>query len=122
MNTCTERWLLARLYEQDLTVVDCRTSEAFQRVRIPGAAWTKEWNVDELESQLGSLGVQVYTRIVLYDEGEMESATRLYALLKNIGHPRVYILEGGFKRWYNASFPVEKGRPIVRIPTIYKNF
>ena len=122
MEICTERWVLARLYEPDLTIIDCRQSHDYDDARIPGAVSVGMLDVNDLQASLGKVGITSTTRLVIYDDENENTSAKWYEILKNIEHEQVFVLSGGFKRWMNAKFPTETKAPIVRIPTFYKNF
>jgi thiosulfate/3-mercaptopyruvate sulfurtransferase len=120
MEFCTERWLLARMYESDLAIVDCRSEDDFKRDRIPGALlWGG--HVVDIAKQLGAVGIDESTRIVLYDDGKLRLAGSVYESIQAFGHPSIVVLKNGYSGWVSAGFPIQTSVPTIRIPTIYKN-
>ena len=53
-----------------------------------------------------SLGVSSDKQIVLYDQGGLGFATRLWFQLRWIGLEKVAVLDGGYQAWVNHKFPV----------------
>ncbi|NUU64455.1 sulfurtransferase [Paenibacillus agri] len=142
--TVSKRWLLARLYEPEQTIVDCRFTlgkpqagkESFEQEHIPGAVYLDleldlSAPVSEhggrhplpdpqlLAARLAKLGIGNTTRVVAYDDESGMNAARLWWLLRYLGHEQVFILEGGFSAWKAERFPVTDHQPI-RIPSSFE--
>lgn len=60
-----------------------------------------------LAAKLGAIGISRQTRVVVYDDVDGMVASRLWWMLRWLGHDRVMVLDGGFKAW------VEEGRPLT---------
>lgn len=142
-STVTKRWLLARLYEPEQTIVDCRFTlgkpqegkERYNKEHIPGAVYLDlELDLSApvgghggrhplpdtqvLASRLSKFGIGNDTRIVAYDDENGMNAARLWWLLRYLGHEQVYILEGGFSQWKEGKYPVTDHQP-VRVPSSF---
>lgn len=143
-NIVSMKWLLARLYEPDLVIVDCRFvlgqpesgRAAYEESHIPRAVYLDLEqdlsspiaehggrhplpDLDHLAKRLGQSGIQSNSRVVIYDDQGGAMASRLWWLLKYTGHEEAYILDEGFTAWKNASYPVTNEQPVV-IPVIYE--
>ncbi|WP_019911256.1 sulfurtransferase [Paenibacillus sp. HW567] len=141
--TVSKRWLLARLYEPEQTIVDCRFTlgkpqagrESYEQEHIPGAVYLDlELDLSSpvgehggrhplpdpqaLATRLSKLGIGNDTRIVAYDDESGMNAARLWWLLRYLGHEQVLILEGGFSAWKADKFPVTDHQP-VRVPSTF---
>ena len=55
------------------------------------------------------LGVTTHTQVVAYDAGPGVMASRLWWMLRYMGHERVAVLDGGLARWRAASYPESSG-------------
>ncbi|KWX69608.1 sulfurtransferase [Paenibacillus jilunlii] len=142
--TVTKRWLLARLYEPEQTIVDCRFTlgkpeagrESYEQEHIPGAVYLDlEHDLSSpagehggrhplpdpqvLAARLAKLGIGNDSRIVAYDDECGMNAARLWWLLRYLGHENVFILEGGFSAWKAEKFPVTDHQP-VRVPSTFE--
>ncbi|CQR55533.1 sulfurtransferase [Paenibacillus riograndensis] len=142
--TVTKRWLLARLYEPEQTIVDCRFTlgkpeagrESYEQEHIPGAVYLDlEHDLSSpvgehggrhplpdpqvLAARLAKLGIGNGSRIVAYDDESGMNAARLWWLLRYLGHENVFILEGGFSAWKAEKFPVTDHQP-VRVPSSFE--
>ncbi|WDF52157.1 sulfurtransferase [Paenibacillus sp. KACC 21273] len=142
-NIVSMKWLLARLYEPDMVIVDCRFwlndkpagAIAYQAEHIPGAVYLDLEtdlsapvtahggrhplpDVDQLALTLGKAGINSNSRVVVYDDNKGMNAARLWWMLHYVGHEQVYILNEGFTTWKNANFPVTSDQPVV-IPTTF---
>ncbi|OKP94115.1 sulfurtransferase [Paenibacillus sp. P32E] len=141
--TVSKRWLLARLYEPEQTIVDCRFTlgkpdagrKSYEQEHIPGAIYLDlELDLSSplgehggrhplpdpevLAARLAKLGIGNDSRIVAYDDESGMNAARLWWLLRYLGHDQVYILEGGFSAWKAEKFPVTDHQP-VRVPSTF---
>ncbi|GIO95497.1 thiosulfate sulfurtransferase [Paenibacillus lautus] len=142
-NIVTMKWLLARLYEPDLVIVDCRFAlgkpesgrAAYEESHIPRAVYLdleKDLSspitqhggrhplpaLDQLAQRLGQSGIQESSRVVIYDDQGGTMASRLWWLLKYTGHEQAYVMDEGFTAWKDASYPLTDEQPIV-IPVPY---
>lgn len=141
--TVSKRWLLARLYEPEQTIVDCRFTlgkpdagrKSYEQEHIPGAIYLDlELDLSSpvgehggrhplpdpevLAARLAKLGIGNDSRIVAYDDESGMNAARLWWLLRYLGHEQVFILEGGFSAWKAEKFPVTDHQP-VRVPSTF---
>ncbi|AFY84441.1 sulfurtransferase [Oscillatoria acuminata] len=130
-------WLFQHLDDPQIAIADCRFSLAdpelgqqqYLHHHIPGAHYL-HLNRDlsspvqrhggrhplpdsELFAQkLGSIGVtSPDVLLVIYDDSRFAFAARLWWLMRYLGHDRVAILEGGFKGWQTAGYPVTDAIP-----------
>ncbi|GAB6926702.1 sulfurtransferase [Paenibacillus sp. JCM 10914] len=138
------KWLLARLYEPDLIIVDCRFilgqpdsgRAAYEEAHIPRAVYLDLEqdlsstvtthggrhplpDMKQLVQRLGRSGIANDSRVVVYDDQGGAMASRLWWLLKYAGHEQVYVMDEGFTAWENASYPVTNEQPVV-IPVSYE--
>lgn len=136
-------WVLARMYEPDVTIVDCRFElgkpeagkEAYEREHIPGAIYldlekdlsspVREHggrhplpDPEELSRTLAKNGITPETRIIAYDDQGGMYASRLWWLLKYLGHGQAFVMNEGFSAWKAAGYPVTADQPI-RVPASY---
>ncbi|MDZ5473186.1 sulfurtransferase [Bacillus sp. 31A1R] len=127
----SNEWLLEHLEDEEVRVVDCRFklgnpnegSSLFQTSHLPGAIYfdlekdlssvVREHGgrhplpkLEQFKCLLEKSGISNSTTVVAYDGGEGAFASRLWWLLKYVGHEKVFILDGGFRSWEQSSFPV----------------
>lgn len=116
--------LRAHLSDPDWVVVDCRhqlTDHAYgPRVyaegHVPGAAYadmeedlsdpvgegTGRHPLPDWQRFIGWVrrqGIRNTTQVVAYDDTTSVASARLWWLLRALGHERVAVLDGGYKRW-----------------------
>ena len=140
-NVVSMKWLLARLYEENQVIVDCRFQlgspdagrQAYQEEYIPGAVYLdleKDLSApvgehggrhplpdpDALVEKLGRAGIDEHVRVVAYDDQGGAMASRLWWLLKYMGHENVAVMDQGFTAWKNAGYPVTSAAPSIRVP------
>ncbi|CRK83864.1 sulfurtransferase [Neobacillus massiliamazoniensis] len=125
-----KEWLLKRLDDQQVRIVDCRFSLAnpekggleYREGHIPGAVYfdlEKDCSgtvgvhggrhpmpdVDQFIEKLEKAGIDENTLVIAYDNGDGPYAARFWWLLRYFGHEKAYVLNGGIKEWVNASYP-----------------
>ncbi|MBO3461371.1 sulfurtransferase [Aetokthonos hydrillicola Thurmond2011] len=142
------KWLFEHLEDPQLVIVDCRFSLAepqlgqqqYQLGHITGAYYL---NLNEdlsspitehggrhplpdparLADKLSDIGVDFQkTLVVAYDDSRFAFASRLWWLLRYFGHEQVAVLDGGFKEWQSAGYPVTdiipKSRKATFVPQL----
>lgn len=133
-------WLLQHLEDPDVVIVDCRFSlpdpqlgqQQYQTSHISGAYYldlnedlsspVKEHggrhplpNPTELANKLSQMGVDFQkTFVVTYDDSRLAFASRLWWLLRYLGHERVAVLDGGFAAWEKAGYPSTNKIPSIK--------
>ncbi|MDB9372220.1 sulfurtransferase [Nodularia sphaerocarpa] len=64
-------------------------------------------NVSDLAHKLSAIGVDSpKTLVVAYDDSRLAFASRLWWLLRYLGHEQVVVLDGGFTAWQKAGYAV----------------
>lgn len=139
------KWLLARLYEPDLVIVDCRFTlsdphagrKAYEEAYIPGAIYLDLErdlsapvqkhggrhplpDLTALAQKLSRLGISNHSRIVAYDDQGGAVAARFWWLLQYMGHDQVYVMEQSFTAWKEAGYPVISDQPPIRVPSRFE--
>lgn len=70
---------------------------------------------EDFARQLGAWGIDERIQVVAYDaDGGLMSASRVWLMLRWMGHDRVAVLDGGWQAWLAADGPVESD---VRVPS-----
>src|SRR6478609_1058668 len=140
--------LAAHLDDPSLAIVDCRfdlkdTSageRAYETAHIPGAVYADVDRdlsapktgtngrhplpeVDIFVATLGRLGIDAGTQVVVYDQDSGGFASRLWWMLRWLGHDDVALLNGGFAKWSAEGRPTKSGVEIrtrrVFVPQIH---
>ena len=62
-----------------------------------------------LEATLGRLGIGRGVQVVAYDQDTGMFASRLWWLLRYMGHEAVAVLDGGWARWSHEGRPSREG-------------
>ena len=103
-------WLLARLDDPNLVIIDTRTPAEYARGHLPGArSWdwmngaaVEGWNavrpLDEVRAELAVLGVTPDKEIVTYCRSGARAA-HTYLLLRHLGFPHVRNYDGSWLEW-----------------------
>src|SRR5581483_986161 len=63
------------------------------------------------QAAMRTAGVSRGRPVVLYDDGDAMAAARGWWTLRYFGHPDVRVLDGGYRAWTEAGFPVTTDRP-----------
>lgn len=126
--------LHAHLSDAGWVIVDCRFSladtaagrRAYLTGHIPGAIYA---HLDEdlsgppvtdngrhplpppesLCERFSRMGIDANTQVVVYDDGGGMIASRLWWMLRYMGHDAVALLDGGWAAWTEAGLPVVAG-------------
>lgn len=124
--------------DPDWVIVDCRFTltdpeagrRAYTQGHLPGARYA---HLEEdlsapvssrsgrhplpdpevLEGKLGAWGIDSEKQVVAYDDAFGAMASRLWWLLRWLGHDRVALLDGGLPAWIRAGLPVTTEIPPV---------
>lgn len=140
LTTLIDVHILAKhLDDPDWVVVDCRFTltdpgagrRAYDAGHIPGARYA-HLNDDlsapvtatsgrhplpdpvRLADKLGAWGITRGRQVVVYDDTFGAMASRLWWLLRWLGHDAVALLDGGYPRWLRAKLPVTAAAPEIR--------
>ncbi|MBF2013883.1 MAG: sulfurtransferase [Rivularia sp. T60_A2020_040] len=141
-NTCvtSHQWLFEHLNDKNLVVIDCRFSLTnpqqgkleYQASHIPGSYYLdlnqdlsssiqKHGgrhplpNIDQFAAKLSGMGVNLgQTLVIAYDDSRFAFASRLWWLLRYLGHEQVAVLDGGFSGWLASEYPVTVEVPSQR--------
>ncbi len=70
-----------------------------------------------LVKKLGDWGVTTSSQVVVYDAANGAFASRLWWLLRCLGHDKAAVLDGGISHWKNNSLPITTTLPTVQRKT-----
>ncbi|MGE6260286.1 sulfurtransferase [Heyndrickxia sporothermodurans] len=129
-------WLKDNLYKSNVRIVDCRFSlaeptagkKAYKQEHIPGAVYfdlekdlssipSKHGgrhplpNINSMKKKLEQSGINNEVKVIAYDDGSGEYASRFWWILSYLGHENVFVLNGGFHAWKQDNGQVEQGVP-----------
>jgi len=62
---------------------------------------------EEASAVFARLGIDASRQVVAYDQNSGVYASRLWWMLRWLGHPNVAVLDGGFAKWLREGRPVE---------------
>lgn len=134
--------LALHLHDPDWVVVDCRFvlsspaagRQAYEAGHIPGARYA---HLDDdlsspktatsgrhplpdpatLAARLGAWGIGPGKQVVVYDDSFGAMASRLWLLLRWLGHDTAALLDGGMPRWQREGHLVTKDQPTIKPAT-----
>ena len=66
-------------------------------------------SIDDFSATLGRLGITSGTQVVTYDQDSGMYASRLWWMLRYLGHESVALLDGGFAKWQREARPTRSG-------------
>ncbi|MDO9431865.1 MAG: 3-mercaptopyruvate sulfurtransferase [Phenylobacterium sp.] len=130
-------WLADRMRTPDVRVVDGTWfmpaegrsgHEEYLQAHIPGAVFFDIDAIADTASHLphmlpspeafakaaGRLGLPRDVDVVIYDTHGIRSAARVWWTLRVMGYSKVYVLDGGLKKWVAERRPVEGGEIFPR--------
>ena len=141
-NIVSQQWFMENKDREDLIIFDARAGltdpdygyEGYKEGHIENAYFVSM--EDTMTGELGEhggrhpipdinifaeemkeFGVEDNSTIVIYDDGELSIAGRLWWLLKYIGKKNVHVLEGGIKAWIENGNSITKTVPIKKPAT-----
>jgi len=115
--------LAAELAQGQVRLVDAEGAENYARAHLAGAVNLPFMELEDAEenaktglpifprlaaSKLEALGISRETDVVVYDAGDGRGASALWYILGFLGHDKVRILDGGFRKW------LKEGRPVTQ--------
>ena len=117
-------WVVERLLDDNVVIVDTDIVEAYRRAHIPGAVlipdnYEKDPDTNRVHilppekfaRVMESLGIGDDTIVVAYDNSRSLYAGRLWWALNYYGHANVKVLSGGWRKWFGEGKPVTGARP-----------
>jgi thiosulfate/3-mercaptopyruvate sulfurtransferase len=141
-NLVTANWL--HQHKKDVKIIDVRFhlmdaaqgKKDYEAGHIPGAIFldTNEHlsapveahggrhplpNLEKFAATLGEFGITPVTKVVIYDDQASMFASRLWWLLKYIGHDEAYVLNQGFSGWaalYEVTTDIPTVEPVGSYP------
>ncbi len=125
-------WLAEEIGSCDLRIVDASSHlpiagrnarEEYEAAHIPGAVFMDLTNLvdpasavpaalptaEMFASRMQKLGLGDGSRIVLYDDSDVKTASRAWFMFKLFGAQNVAILDGGLAKWKAEGRPLESG-------------
>lgn len=94
----------ALVERDDVVLLDVRTAQEFDAVRIAGAV-NADWYRHDFRSEIDHLDRAAPT--LVYCRTGRRSADALH-VMGRLGFTELYDLDGGIIRWYQAGLPVEQ--------------
>ncbi|MGH1594532.1 3-mercaptopyruvate sulfurtransferase [Yersinia proxima] len=143
----TPQWLAEHIDDTNIVILDGRMSPPglipkrniqveFEQGHIPGAVY---FDIDAIadsstdlphmlpspqvfSEMVGQLGVSDQHTLVIYDDGNLFSAPRVWWTFRIFGAQNVYILAGGISGWQQAGFALESGPTFPTAQTFNATF
>ncbi len=134
--------LAPRLTDPHWVVIDCRFTlteveagrSAYTRSHIPGARYAHLEedlsgpktghngrhplpDIQTFSQTLGRWGIDQQTQVVIYDDSFGSIATRLWWMLRWVGHDAVALLDGSLPKWQREKRPMTSELPQVIVKT-----
>nr|MEA2799211.1 thiosulfate/3-mercaptopyruvate sulfurtransferase [Phenylobacterium sp.] len=138
-------WLAERLGGADIRVIDATWfmpgegqtgRQAYEAGHIPGAGFFDIDGISDRSTDLphmlppadafaeaaGALGLRRDLILVVYDGQGIFSAPRVWWMLRTMGFPEVFVLDGGLLKWRAEGRPLEISAPLPTPATIEPAF
>jgi len=121
-NLVNAKWLKENINNENIVIVDCRFNlmdkeygkKSYEKGHIKGAkrvdietelSGTVKLHggrhplpsIEKLKNTFEKLGISNDSIVISYDEGDLAGASRLWWILKYLGHEKVYVLDGGLE-------------------------
>ena len=146
-NLVSAKWLIENLNNENVVVVDCRFNlmdkdygrTSYEKGHIKGAVRVDIEtqlsskvekhggrhplpNIEDLKNTFENIGINNNSIVIAYDEGDLSGPSRLWWILKYLGHKEVYVLNGGINDFINEggetsceSEDIQKGKFDINI-------
>lgn len=133
-NTLISTEALAAHLDGSWVIVDCRYDlrddtwgwEQYRTGHIPGAVYASLSRdlssppsgrngrhpmpcVEDMEATFGRLGISPGTQVVTYDQDNGMFASRMWWMLRYVGHETAAVLDGGWAKWMREGRLVHRG-------------
>ncbi|CFR16857.1 3-mercaptopyruvate sulfurtransferase [Yersinia frederiksenii] len=143
----TPQWLAEHKHDTKIAILDARMSPPglipkrdiqaeFEQGHIPGAVY---FDIDaiadhstnlphmlpspqEFSEMAGQLGISEQHTLVIYDDGNLFSAPRVWWTFRIFGAKNVHILAGGISGWQQAGYALESGQAAPACQTFNAHF
>ena len=127
-NLVSAKWLIENLNNENVVVVDCRFNlmdkdygrTSYEKGHIKGAVRVDIEtqlsskvekhggrhplpNIEDLKNTFENIGINNNSIVIEYDEGDLSGPSRLWWILKYLGHKEVYVLNGGINDFINEG-------------------
>ncbi len=79
-------------------------------------------DIEKLVNWLATCGLTRQSQVVVYDDSFGAMSTRLWWLLKNLGHEAVAVLDGGWQCWVNQGLIVDSKSPVLTASDFHAEF
>lgn len=118
--------LAAEMQHGKVKLIDAENTESYQRAHLPGAAHLPYLDLEDYEenlkngqpafaqlaaSKFAALGLTREADVVVYDAGDGRGASAVWYMLRFLGHEKVRILDGGFRKWLKEGRPLTQETP-----------
>jgi thiosulfate/3-mercaptopyruvate sulfurtransferase len=130
------QWVMEHRHDKNVRIVDCRFQlndpkageKAYQTSHLPNAVYlnletdlsgpVKEHGgrhplprIEDLTEKLSNIGINEKVTVIAYDDQNGAMASRLWWLLRYLGHEEAYVMNGSFSKWIEEGLPVESKVP-----------
>ena len=118
--------LAAEMKQGKVRLIDAETAESYQRAHLPGAAHLPYLDLEDFEenlkngqpafpqlaaSKFAALGLTREADVVVYDSGDGRAASAVWYMLRFLGHEKLRVLDGGFRKWLKEGRPLTQETP-----------
>ena len=130
-NLVSAKWLKDNINDKNIVIVDCRFNlmdkeygkKSYEKGHIKGAkrvdietelsSIVKKHggrhplpSVKELKNTFENIGISNDSVVISYDEGDLAGASRLWWILKYLGHEKAYVLDGGLEAFKELGWEI----------------
>jgi len=113
-----------QINQPGLVILDTRSPKDYQAGHIPGAfnfpeAWTYHKKESDgrivqpalMQKRLRTLGISIKTPVIVYDQGNLTDAARVFWALEVYGLQNIRVLSKGYNNWTQSQFLISTDTP-----------
>ena len=118
--------LKQQLSDNQLIILDARSSKAYRAGHIEGAVSfpiSLTYKNQKLNGKISppaaiqknfrSRGISKDSQVIVYDNGDLVDAARLFWILEVYGLTQVKVLDHGYDDWLNKAYPISLKAPVT---------
>ena len=119
-------WVATHTHDANVRIVDMRDQNAYASGHIPQSVHIEEGPLRNPEERftylptpgvfaamMSKAGIGNNTHVIIYDGQGGKMAARLWYVLNAVGHSRISLINGGWRKWLDQKRPITSDVPAI---------